>query len=207
MSSDSVPGGSTENGSREEQPDAAPSCEPSKVQPDAPPRPERCNVLILSFLSFFLIGFGVWVVSAGSRYREEYAQATQGWRVGGIRVVELTLVKDDKRNLACASDQGIAGLHCGYQGESHEAGPLSPDSPQILQPYNTVGNELLLGAGLWNAPDLKEPLPQARFTVICNYHIKGVMKSALIRFAPAASFTPLGRTVTVGTLTDCMLPR
>jgi hypothetical protein len=177
------------------------------VQTDAPPRPERCNVLLLSFLSFFLIGFGVWVVSAGSRYREEYAQATQGWRVGSARVVDLTLVKDDKRNLACASDQVIAGLHCGYRSDSHEAGPLSADNPQILQPYNTVGNELLLGAGLWSSPDLKEPLPEARFTVICNYHIKGVMKSALIRFAPAASFAPLGRTVTVGTLTDCMIPR
>jgi hypothetical protein len=84
---------------------------------------------------------------------------------------------------------------------------LSPDSPQILRPYNTVGNDLLLGAGLWNSSDLKEPLPETRFTVACNYHIEGVMKSAMIRFAPEASFGPVGRTVTVGTLTDCMIPR
>ncbi len=152
MSSDSAPGGLTSRGkgqrSREEQSDAPSSREASQVPTDAPPRPERCNVLILSFLSFCLIGFGVWVVSAGSRYREEYARATEGWRVGSTRVVDLTLVKDDKRNLACASEQVIAGLHCGYGRELHEAGPLSPDNTQILQPYNTVGNELLLGAGL-----------------------------------------------------------
>src|SRR4051812_30387235 len=100
---------------QEVQPDVPPSGEPSDVQPDTPPRFERCNVLILSFLSFCLIGFSVWLVSAGKRYREEYAQATQPWRVGDTRMVELTLVKDDKRNLACASDEVLAGLHCGYQ--------------------------------------------------------------------------------------------
>jgi hypothetical protein len=172
-----------------------------------PPRPERCNALLLSFLSLFVIGFGVWVVSAGKRYREEYAQATEGWRVGSTRAVELTLVKDDKRNLACASDQAIEELHCGYRRDLQEAGPLSPDDPHILHPYNTVGNELLLGAGLWASSDLKEPLPQRRFTVSCNYHIKGVMKSASIRFAPTAAFAPTGKTVTVGTLTDCTLPQ
>jgi len=207
MSSDSAPGGSTGEGSRQEQPDAPPCCEPSPVQADVPARPAHCNVLILSFLSLFLIGFGVWVFSAGKRYREEYAQSMEGWRVGSTRTVEITLVKEDRRNLSCASDQVIGGLQCGYRGESHGAGPLSPDSPQILQPYNTVGNELFLGAGLWNSPDLKEPLPQGRFTVVCNYHITGVIKSASIRFDLAAPFGPIGRTVTVGTLTDCMLPR
>jgi hypothetical protein len=207
MSSDSPPSGSTGNEGREEQVDEPPSREPSPGQPDARPPFQRCNVLILSFLSFVLIVFGVWVISAGRRYREEYAQTMEGWRVGSTRAVEITLVKDDKRNLSCASDQVIAGLQCGYRGESHEAGPLSPDSPQILRPYNTVGNDLFLGAGLWNSPDLKEPLPERRFTVVCNYHIEGVVKSAMIRFTPAASFGPVGRTVTVGTLTDCMIPR
>jgi hypothetical protein len=163
--------------------------------------------LILSFLSFVLIVFGVWVVSAGRHYREEYAQAMEGWRVGGTRMVEITLAKDDKRNLSCAADQVIAGLACGYRGEAHEAGPLGPDSAQILRPYNTVGNELFLGAGLWNSSDLRGPLPTTRFTVVCNYHIEGVMKSAMIRFDPAAAFGPVGRTITVGTLTDCLLPR
>ena len=176
---------------------------------DGPLRPSRCNGLLLSFLSFWLIVFGVWVVSAGKRYREEYAQGqgTEGWGVGSTQRVELTLVREDRRNLACASDQVIAGLHCAYRRDAREAGPSAPDSAQILQPYNTVGNELLLGAGLWTDPVMKRPLPAARFTVVCNYRIDGVAKSASIRFDAAAPFSPVGKRVTVGTLSDCALPQ
>jgi hypothetical protein len=176
-------------------------------QPDAPPCAERCNALILSLLSLCLIGFGVWLVYAGRRYRQEYAQVTEGWHVGGTRMVELTLVGDDKRDLACASDQVVAGLSCGYRGDLREAGPLSPGDPTILQPYNTITNELFLAAGLWNSADLKDPLPQGRFTVVCNYHVMGVIKSGSTRFGPEGSFSPIRKTVTVGTLTDCVVPR
>jgi hypothetical protein len=207
MSSDSATPGRTPHGKGKVQSDVPPCPEPSRAQPDAPPRPERCNVLILSFLSLGLIGFGVWLVSAGNSYREKYAQAKEGWHVGVTRMVELTLVSDDKRNLACASDQVIAGLRCGYRGDLREAGPLSPGDPQILQPYNTTTNDLLLGARLWSSSDLKEPLPQSRFTVVCNYHIEGVMKSASIRFDLKGPFGPLGAAVPVGALTDCVIPR
>jgi hypothetical protein len=183
------------------------SQEATLPQPDDPSRPRRCNLLILSFLSFFVIGFGVWLVSAGTRYRAEYAQAMEGWRVGSSRVVELTLVKEDKHNLACAADHSIEGLHCGYRINQHANRPNSPDDPLLLQPYNTVGNELLLGAGLWLSPGLQGSLPETRFTVICTYHIKGVMKSAAIRFDPSATFGPIGKTATVGTLTECTIPR
>ena len=176
---------------------------------DGPLRPSRCNPLLLSFLSFWLIVFGVWVVSAGKRYREEYAQGqgTEGWSVGSTQSVELTLVKDDRRNLSCASDQVISGLHCAYRRDAGPAGPAAPDDPQILQPYNTVGNELLLAAGLWTSAEMKKPLPSARFTAACNYHIEGVAKSAAIRFDAAAPFIPAGKRVTVGTLSDCALTR
>jgi hypothetical protein len=55
--------------------------------------------------------------------------------------------------------------------------------------------------------DPKQPLPEARFSVVCNYHIKGVVKSARIRFSPTARFTRLTTSITAGTLTDCMVPR
>jgi hypothetical protein len=177
-----------------------------EVQPGVPPRPERCSPLIRSFLAFCLIGFGVWLVSAGKRYRENYTQTVDGWRIGATRMVELTLVSDDKRDLACASDQVIAGLHCGYRSDLREAGPSSPADRKILQPFNTIKNELLLGAGLWSSSALKEPLPRDRFTVVCNYHVEGVMKSGSTRFAIDGSFAPLGKIVTVGPLTDCVMP-
>jgi hypothetical protein len=207
MCSNSAPSDGTENGSQVGPSHGPTSCEPSQARATALLPSGRCNVLLLSFLSFVLIGFGVWVFSAGSRYRQEYTQAIEGWRIGSTRVVELTIVKEDKRNLGCAADPVIAGLHCGHRRDLQEVVPVSADNPQILQPYNTVGNELLLGAGLWNCPDLAEPLPEGRFTVVCSFQIKGVMKSAAIRFDASASFGPVGRTITLGTFSDCMISR
>ena len=167
----------------------------------------HCNTLLLSFLSFFVIGFGVWVIFAGSRYRQEYADSVEGWHMGSTRTVELSIVREDQHNLECAADPVVAGLRCSHRHDLQEAGPASPDKSEILQPYNTVGNELLLGAGLWSSPDMKGPMPEGRLTVVCNYHIKGVLKSAMIRFSPTAPFGPVGRTITLGTFTDCMIPR
>ena len=190
---------------RTEQPEPTRSDEPSAEPPETPSHHERTSPLLLSFLLFCAICFAVWVFSAGKRYREEYAQATEGWRVGTSRRVEITLVKEDRQRLACASDQDFWGLRCGGQRDGRSN--ADPDS-LTLQPFNTVANELFLGAGLWNALDLrKRPLPAKRFTVVCNYHIKGIVKSARVRFSPTTPFAPLERTVTVGTLTDCLVPR
>jgi hypothetical protein len=211
MSSESPPRGqgtrSNETGSRDHEAEDVATDSPPNEAPAASDAAVfgRCNALLLSFASFCLIAFVLWVVSGGKRYREEYAQATEAWRVGSTRVVELTLVKDDLRHLACASEQVIAGLRCGHGRDKREVS--TPSEPKNLRPYNTVANELLLGSGLWNSPDLKGPLPDRRFSVICNYNIKGVVKSVAIRFNPSASFAPVGKTVTAGTLTECMLPR
>ena len=206
MPSDSESQGDTakkEHRAEPTEPSAASTTSPT----DAPFGRERCNDLLLSFLAFFVIAFGVWVVSGGKRYREEYAQATTGWRVGTSRLVEITLVREDKTNLACASDHVIAGLRCGHDRDKKPVGSLSADKPEMLQPYSTVAGELLLGAGLWTAPDMKQSLPTGRFSVVCNYNIKGVMKSARVRFDPKSPFNPMGKTATAGTLTDCVLPR
>jgi hypothetical protein len=166
----------------------------------------RLNAMVLSFASLFAIGFGVWLVSAGKRYREEYASATEGWRVGTVHQVELTVVRTDKQNLSCACDAVVSGLRCGFRRDFAAAG-LSADDPHLRQPYNTTNNELLLGAGLWTSPPLTGPLPANRFTVVCNYHIEGTTRSAGIRFAAAAPFAPVDRAVTIGSLTDCALPQ
>ena len=165
------------------------------------------HVLTLSLLSFFAIGFGCWLVYARSSYLEQYAQVTASWRVGVPRMVELTLVREDKEGLACASDQVIDSLHCGHRANHRPADPSSPDDTRVLQPYNTIKHELLLGAGLWTWPDLKQNLPSNRFTVVCTYLPRGVVKSVSLRFGRTAHFSPVGNTITAGTLTDCVLPR
>jgi hypothetical protein len=181
--------------------------EPSTAIADVSPARGRCNELLVSFLAFVLIAFGVWVVLGGKRYRAEYAAHTQGWRVGTTRVVELTLVREDKANLSCASKHRVAGLRCAHDEHQKPVESLSADRPEVLQPYATTGGDLLLGAGLWTSPDMKHDLPSKRFSVVCDYDIKGVLKSALIRFDTNAPFKPMGRTVTVGTLTNCLVPR
>ncbi len=196
---------SPENGAGDEERDRP--GEIATIQAEAPFQRGRCNELLVSFLSFVLIAFTVWIISGTKRYRREYAEATLGWRVGSTRVVEISLVREDKTNLGCASDHAIAGLRCGYGSNQGPVTGMSADNPELLQPYNTVAGELFLGAGLWTAPDMKESLPTKRFSAVCNYSIKGVMRSALIRFDPTAPFGPMGRTATIGTLTDCMVPR
>jgi len=181
------------------------SGESSKAR--AEPARGRCNEILVSFLAFVLIGFGVWLFLGGKRYRAEYAGSTQGWRVGTTRAVELTLIREDKRNLACASKHVVAGLRCAFDEEQKPVGSLSADRPEVLQPYATTSGDLLLGAGLWTAEDMKHDLPPKRFSVVCDYDIKGVLKSARIRFDHDAAFNPAGRTVTVGTLKNCLVPR
>lgn len=178
-----------------------------QVPADARPPAGRLNALVSSLLSFCLIVFGVWLVSAGKRYREEYAQASQPWQVGTTVQVEVTVVRDDRQNLACAADAAIGGLHCGFRRNASPTTSTSANDPRVLQPYNTVGSELFLGAGLWTWPDLEGPLPAGRFSVVCNYHVLGVMRSAAVRFSSVAPFSPVGRTITVGSLADCVLPR
>ena len=46
-----------------------------------------------------------------------------------------------------------------------------------------------------------------RFTVVCNYHVVGVLKSAALRWALNGSFNPLEQSVAVGNLSDCVIPQ
>lgn len=167
---------------------------------------ERLNRLVFALSCCCLIGFGLWLIPAGKRYRAEYADLARPWRVGSTASVELTLVREDKQNLACAADQAVAGLQCGFATDARAVGPASADDPRLLQPFNTVGRELLLGAGLWTSPDLKGPLPASRFTVVCNYHVEGTLAAAAVRFAPSAPFGRAGN-VTAGRLSDCVRPQ
>jgi hypothetical protein len=164
-------------------------------------------VLKRTLCALILIGVTVWLAISWSGYKERYAQATEGWHVGGTELVELTLLRDDVQNLACASDVATEGLHCAYRadGRTPAAGPA--DDRFLLRPYNTIKNEPLLGAGLWSSPALPSSLPPGRFSVVCNFNIRGVVKSASLRFAPNGAFAALKRSVAVGILTECVIPQ
>jgi hypothetical protein len=147
------------------------------------------------------------VVFAWIGFRDHYAQQTDGWHVGSTKMLEVTLVREDEKNLACASDRSFAGIHCAFDGNGRPRGPGPEQDSNALQPFYTIGNELFLGSGLWFSRGLRGELPARRFTVVCNYHIKGVLKDVSLRWSTTGPFEPVGLSLAVGTLTDCMMPK
>jgi hypothetical protein len=176
---------------------------------DPPPKDKRRTageLLLITVVWFFGIGFSVWLVFAWSGYSSKYSQTTESWKLNATKMIEITVVAEDRTNLACSSDVTIEGLHCGYRANQQPWGGEPATDSQVLQPFNTVANELFLGAGLWTSPKLPKQLPGTRFTVMCNYKVLGAAKSMSLRWAPKGSFDPLKSSVAVGSLTDCVIP-
>jgi hypothetical protein len=169
---------------------------------------ESDGALIRPLLALVAIGVFVWLVFTVSGYGRRYAQMAEPWSIGGTRLVEITLVKADRNALCCASDVVLSGgVRCAYGANEKRPTPPVTDDKLILSPYATVGHELLLGAGLWTAADLRSSVPDHRFTMVCNFHMTGVMKSVSLRWSPTGRFDPVKQSVPAGTLTDCAFPR
>ncbi|MGD0836708.1 MAG: hypothetical protein ABSB49_08720 [Polyangia bacterium] len=164
-------------------------------------------VVLYTVFGFLCMGVALWLVFAWTGYKDRYSQHSEGWHLGATKMIEITLVRDDKKNLACASDRSFAGTHCGFHANIVPWGPGPDRDVNTLQPFNTVRNELFLASGLWFAQVLRDPLPSSRFTVVCNYHVTGVLKNVSLRWSPTGSFTPVDQSVAVGTLTDCVIPQ
>jgi hypothetical protein len=163
--------------------------------------------VLVPWLLCALVGLGLalFVGYSVSGYSARYAQSGTTFVVGSARLVELTVIREDRENLACASDVETSELRCGYRQDHALRTPV--DESNRLRPYNTIGSELLLGAGLWDSKGLPATLPERRFTVTCNYHVTSVLKSAALRWAVGGKFEPLTQSIPVGTLKDCVIPR
>jgi hypothetical protein len=169
--------------------------------------PREYDVLMKTVFSLFVIGVVVGLVFAWTGYANRYAQVTEGWHLGQTKLVEVTVVKEDKGRLACASDVITDDVHCGFRASGQPFEASTQDDSHVLSPYNTVKNELFLASGLWTSPALSGPMPTERFTVACNYKVLGVLKSVGLRWQPNGSFDPVKQSVTVGSLTDCVIPK
>jgi hypothetical protein len=155
--------------------------------------------------ALFGLGFALFAGYSWSGYRARYAESSTGFQVGATRLVELTVIREDGQNLACASDVVLGDIRCGYTASQQPVEPAS--EPRTLRPYNTVGNELLLGAGLWSSKALPAELPAERFTVTCNYRVTGVLKAASLRWSTTGKFEPLKQSLVAGVLEGCAIPR
>jgi hypothetical protein len=157
-----------------------------------------------TLLVLFLIGFACWLAFATTGYAARHAQLNDTWVIGGTRVVEVSIVPEDRQNLACASDVQVGQLRCKYGRDQQPSDGLAERNS--LQPLNTVKNELFLAAGLWELPAAAAAPPGQRFTVVCNYHVEGVVRSVSLRWGVKAPFGPLTVSTTAGSLTDCSIP-
>jgi len=129
------------------------------------------------------------------------------WKEGEQVDVELTVLPEDKENLACASTLDVAGRHCGFENATtpwskpSEAG--TDDDKHLLKPYATTGRERLLAAGLWSEPALAANLPPKRFSVKCKYTIEGRVKGPNIRWGKSGPWKQMGNDWFAGVLSGC----
>ena len=169
--------------------------------------PSEFAVLRMTLFSLFTISIIVGLAYAWTGYSNRYAQVTEGWHLGQTKLIEITVVREDKDRLACSSDVMIEDIHCGYHMNGKPYEQHTQDDSHVISPFNTVKNELFLGAGLWTSLAERGPVPNERFTAACNYKIQGVLKSVGLRWQATASFDPVKQSVTVGTLSNCVIPK
>ena len=169
--------------------------------------PSEFAVLRMTLFSLFTISIIVGLAFAWTGYSNRYAQVTEGWHLGQTKLIEITVVREDKGRLACASDVAIEDIHCGYHFDGKPFAQHTQDDSHVISPFNTVKNELFLGAGLWTSLAVNGPIPSERFTAACNYKIQGVLKSVGLRWQANSSFDPVKQSVTVGTLSNCVIPK
>jgi hypothetical protein len=193
----------------ETSPAAPPSPEPV-FQPDVLPPSKvtgEFNVLCYTLLCLFMVTFAIWAIFTWTGYGQRYAPHADGWYKGGTRSIEVTLVREDAQNLACASDVVFDGMHCGFRSNQQPFDAQGTDDRLLLRPYYTVEQVLFLGAGLWSSLGLAGQLPKERFSVVCNYRMVGSLKSASLRWQPTGQFGPAKDAVPVGLLTECVIPQ
>ena len=176
-----------------------------RVPSPAAAPPGELEPLVRVTLALFVIGLAVWLLLAGRAYRREYSGTGVAWHRGETNFIEITLVREDHANLACASDKTMQGLHCGFRAD-RRTGQRELDDTRLLRPYNTVNGELFLGAGLWDSLAQHGPLPAGRFTVNCDFEIVGALRSVALRWTRNGSFEANDRSLAAGVLRNCAIP-
>jgi hypothetical protein len=110
--------------------------------------------------------------------------ASAAWKTGQTVDVEITLVKQDKDELACASPQDVKGRRCAQERANKAwATPGDNDDKKLFKPYTTTTGAELLAAGLWSEPAMTTNLPNVRFSVKCKFTVEGIIKQPAIRWA------------------------
>lgn len=134
--------------------------------------------------------------------------------------VAITLVTADARDLACASDETVAGARCLYDEAGNlrsglPTGDAAGQSAEVLAPYMTTDNVLFLVPGLFAEPAVaqryREDPPTVererlkRFTARCRMKLEGRANDVAVRWSPDAAFGPQPSGAWVGRVSECRI--
>ncbi len=173
---------------------------PAESRASQPSRPSCW--LMRSIVSLISIGLLAWIGLSWAQYRTN-RRNLGSWQTGEFYRVEVTIVPQDRENLACASSLQVEGLRCGYDAPSSQADVLEANT---LRPYSAVTGEVFLGAGLWSDLPAPPDLPRSRFTATCLFQVISAAKPWL-RWTDDGAFQQATKGLPVGRLTDCIILR
>jgi hypothetical protein len=191
---------------------SAPPASPKGVShPVAPPAggQQKQSLIIGLVIAAFIMGALVIAFATSSEPEPAKAAApapakpTKPWKVGEKVEVRITVLPTDGENLACASEQEIAGKHCAFKTTTTPRDDASADDKILLKPYSTTGKERLIAAGLWSDPGLRGKLPSSRFTVQCTFSIEGSIKAPGVRWGKTSPWRDMKNDWFAGTLSGC----
>ena len=126
------------------------------------------------------------------------------WTAGQTVDVEITLVKNDRTELACAAADEIGGKHCAFETTSKpwSKGDLNDDK-KLLKPYTTTDRMQFTAAGVWSDPALAaDKIPSSRFNLKCKYKVDGLLKSMSVRWEATGQWFPNNEWY-AGSVSDC----
>lgn len=140
------------------------------------------------------------------REEQQAGPAKPKWKAGDIADVEITLVKNDKQELACASAEEIGGKHCAFEGMNKPwSKGENADDKKVMRPYTTTDRVQFAAAGLWSEPVLApDKIPATRFSVKCKLKVEGTLKSVAVRWESTGQWFP-GNEWYAGSVSDCKI--
>ena len=168
------------------------------------PSGQQGSSLGKSMILFVLI-IGTLAVGFAMLGREEQqAPPTMKWKVGETTDVEITLVKNDRNELACAAADEVGGRHCAFESNTKpwSKGDVNDDK-KLLKPYTTTDRAQFVAAGVWSEPALAaDKIPASRFSLKCKFKVEGKLKNMSVRWEQTGQWYPNNEWF-AGSVSDC----
>jgi hypothetical protein len=181
---------------------------PSRRRPRRPPPPPPRKGSLGTSMVLFVIVVGGLAAGFAILGKEPAGGGSSApkWQTGKDVDVEITLVANDKSELACGSATELEGKKCGFEDQNKPWKTGAPtEDKKLFKPYTTTDNVQFLAAGLWSDPALSGTLPAARFAVKCKYKVEGKLAKPAVRWNSEGPWYPQTNEWYAGAVHDCKL--